>query len=594
MRDAEIVDQLILQLGGADNVVCVTNCMTRLHAVVKDEALVQEAQLAAAPKVLSIVHDRPNTYEVVVGPGNSRKFAGICHDKGLSATPPSSGDWKQNKAAREAGQTTGAVKALLKTVGDIFVPLIPGIIAAGLCSGIASLLAQLVPNYKDVVALALVWNLLTLISTSFMTVITAWVGYRAAERFGATPILGGMLGMATTLSRIDEIAKLLGWYNDATPLSSILQAGKGGVLAVIVGVFVMAQVEKWLRQRMPASLDIFMTPMLTMIVCVAPYVLVIMPAFGYVSGGLAWALSQAFNSDNVLVRMLVGYISAAMFLPMVACGMHHGLVALYAIQLQQIGYITLLPALAMAGAGQVGASIALYVKARRVGHKKLRSVIAGALPAGVLGVGEPLVYGVTLPMGRPFVTAGLGAGFGGAFVMACKVAATACGTSGVLGAFIMTAGEGGAVRSVAMYLCGLAIGCVAAFLITSAAIADEEVAEALGGIEAAPADEPAVARRTVRHGELIHFDYGDDLVFIYTVRDAVGLHARPVGDLAELASEFDADIAVRNGGRTASAKSVTELMLLDATEGCELEFHLVGRDAKLAASALRRFMGENL
>ena len=158
----------------------------------------------------------------------------------------------------------------------------------------------------------------------------------------------------------------------------------------------------------------------------------------------------------------------------------------------------------------------------------------------------------------------------------------------------MTAGEGGAVRSVAMYLCGLAIGCVAAFLITSAAIADEEVAEALGGIEAAPADEPAVARRTVRHGELIHFDYDDGLVFIYTVRDAVGLHARPAGDLAELASEFDADIAVRNGGRTASAKSVTELMLLDATEGCELEFHLVGRDAKLAASALRRFMGENL
>ena len=140
-------------------------------------------------------------------------------------------------------------------------------------------------------------------------------------------------------------------------------------------------------------------------------------------------------STNPLVRILAGGISAALFLPMVAMGMHHGLVALYSVQLETIGYVTLYPALAMAGAGQVGAAIAIYLKAKKVGNTRMKEVITGALPAGVLGVGEPLIYGVTLPMGRPFITAGLGAGFGGAFVMAMQVAATTWGPSGLLAIF---------------------------------------------------------------------------------------------------------------------------------------------------------------
>ncbi len=94
------------------------------------------------------------------------------------------------------------------------------------------------------------------------------------------------------------------------------------------------------------------------------------------------------------------------------------------MQLESFGYVTLFPALAMAGAG-VGAAVAIYFKAKKCGNTRLKNVITGALPAGLLGIGEPLIYGVTLPMGKPFISAGLGAGFGGAFVMAMQVAATA-------------------------------------------------------------------------------------------------------------------------------------------------------------------------
>ena len=114
----------------------------------------------------------------------------------------------------------------------------------------------------------------------------------------------------------------------------------------------------------------------------------------------------------------------------------------------------------------------------KIKNKRLASVISGALPAGVLGVGEPLIYGVTLPMGKPFITAGLGAGFGGAFVMAMQVAATTWGPSGVLGCFVMTAGPNGGVMSVLYYAIGLVISIIAAFLITNAVVKEEDVASA--------------------------------------------------------------------------------------------------------------------
>ncbi len=482
MENRAIVEAIIKELGGKKNIVSVFNCMTRLRVVVRKESLVKEDALKNIEKVLGLVHDRECSYEVVVGPGNSRQFADICHEMGLKAHADKEDDWKSNKAAYKAGQKDSKVKRFLKLIGDIFVPLIPGIIAAGLCAGFAALISQLVPDYQDKSGWYMIYTLLSLINVSFMTYITAWAGYRAAERFGATPILGGMLGMITSLSDIDTISQIMGLYNNESPLQSILRTGKGGVLAVICGVYVLSIVEKAIRKRMPASVDIIFTPLLSLIICCVPYILIIMPALGYVSSGIVWVFTKACLSESMIVRIVVGYAASALFLPLVASGMHHGLVALYTVQLQELGFVTLYPALAMAGAGQVGASIALYQKAKRLKHTKLCSVIKGAIPAGFLGVGEPLIYGVTLPMGRPFITAGLGAGFGGAFVMLFQVASTTWGPSGILGVFVMTAGANGPVNSILMYTIGLIISYVMSYIITKMAISDGEVAEALGGI----------------------------------------------------------------------------------------------------------------
>lgn len=367
------------------------------------------------------------------------------------------------------------IRNTLKIIGDIFIPLLPGIICAGLCGACASLITQAVPDYANSNVWALLYQILSLINTSMMTYLTAWAGYRAAERFGGTPILGGMLGMITSLDGINKIASIMGLYNSEVPLDSVLCSGKGGVLAVIAGALLIAAVEKAIRSVMPKSIDVVFTPLITMFLCVIPYVVFIMPLFGYASGGIVWLFSRACLSQNVFIRAISGYLAAAFFLPMVAAGMHHGLVALYSVQLQELGYVTLYPALAMAGAGQVGAALALWKKAKKVGNNDLCSVIAGALPAGLLGVGEPLIYGVTLPLGKPFLTAGLGAGFGGAFIMVTQVAATTWGPSGLLGAFVMTAGRGGPVRSVLLYLLALVISYIGGYLITNALYSEEEL-----------------------------------------------------------------------------------------------------------------------
>jgi len=478
MTNQELSRKILELVGGKENVTGATNCMTRLRVNLRDYNKADIEALKATDGVLQVI--QMDNLHIVLGPGKAKKVTDLFkEDAGVAAGMSTDASWQDNKAAMKSGQKQSKVKAALKAVGDIFVPLIPGVIAAGICSGLATLIGQ-VEGYADIKWLYIIHQFLTMINTAFMGSITAWAGYRAAEKFGATPILGGMLGAITAMANINNIAPLVGMWvaEGGDPLNAVLRAGRGGVLAVILGVLLMAKVEKWVRSRMPDALDIVVSPIIILFVCVVPYVFVIMPITGIISNVLVNVVGSVCMSESVVVRMVAGFLGSFLFLPLVAMGMHHGLVALYTVQLNTIGFVTLYPALAMAGAGQVGAAIAIWLKARKVGNKRMMSVIGGALPAGILGVGEPLIYGVTLPMGKPFITAGLGAGFGGMFCMIFKVAATTWGPSGILALPIMTAGGENPAFQVACYAIGLVISYIMGFIITNATLKLEEVANA--------------------------------------------------------------------------------------------------------------------
>ncbi len=510
------VSAIVSALGGLGNIASAANCMTRLRITVVDEALVDEIAIKQNTAVLGVVHDQHAYYEIVVGPGKAKTYANKVRDMlknsasanaatsasattsatdaaaATNAASATAAGTQATGVAKAAGSTdptnpsdqkpslSARIKHFCKILGGIFVPMIPGFIVSGICGSFAMIIQQLVPGYSDNVVWGCLYNLLFLIQQSLLAYLTAWTGYRAAEQFGATPVLGGMLGMITSMSNINDIATFLGLYNADSPLSSILMTGKGGVLAVVVGVFLLAKIERLVDDHMPDVLKVIGTPLVTMLICTAFYVLIIMPAAGFVASWLCAGMNAVCMSDHVIVRIITGYLGAALFLPLVALGMHHGLVALYAIQLESIGYVTLYPALCMAGAGQVGAAIAIRHKAKKCGNTKVVAIADAGIPAGFLGVGEPLVYSLTLPMGKPFITAGLGAGFGGAFVMFMQVAATAWGPSGLLGLCVMDAGPAGmAARAASLgsYAIGLAISYVMGFIITNALVKEEEVAE---------------------------------------------------------------------------------------------------------------------
>ena len=360
----------------------------------------------------------------------------------------------------------------MQLTGEIFKPLIPGAILAGLCAGFASLITILAPAYTETPLLYLLYQILNIINISFLTYMTAWVGYSAADRFGATPILGGMLGLITILPEINDISKTLLLYKEDVPQQSVLSSGSGGVIAVILGVYVLAHVERFLRARLGKTANAILTPLLTMLLCTTLYLLVVMPAAGYVSSVLCRGIEVFCMSDVAAVRIAAGAITAALFLPLVALGMHLGLSAIYVTQLNESGSISLYPALAMAGAGQVGAAIAIYQIAKE--NERLRNVIRSAVIPGICGIGQPLIFGVTLPLGKPFFYAGVGAIFGGAYVTAMEVAAINWGPSGLLAVFLMTT-PSGPVWGMLHYLIGLLISCIMGFVITKITLRPEDI-----------------------------------------------------------------------------------------------------------------------
>lgn len=470
MSNQELLEKIVELVGGRKNIQSATNCMTRLRLYLRDDSLVKMAELKSVKGVLGVVEDE--TLQVVVGPGTATKLLVLYKEGADEKDDLAVGEnWQANKAKLKGKQKQSRLKKGLRTIGEIFIPLIPAIIAAGIFNGFGGLITNL--QNTEMLAKTEFWNvtrlILSMLGGSFLGYFTIFTGINAAKKFGATEALGGMVGALTVMGQINDISGAIGMYNVESPLNSILRSGKGGVIGVIIGVYILAKVEKKVRKVVPDVLDLIVTPLVTLLTMAIAMIFVIMPLSGIFSDWLVGALQLLVASTNPVLSVLSGFVLSALFLPMVLLGLHHGLIPIYAVQLEQMGGVSLFPVLAMAGAGQVGAAIAIYLKAKRTNNHKLTQIISGALPAGILGIGEPLIYGVTLPLGKPFITAGIGAGFGGAYVMLQHVMASAWGPSGVTAIPLMQPG------SMLNYFIGLIIAYIGGFIVTTLFLKDREI-----------------------------------------------------------------------------------------------------------------------
>ena len=460
----ELVLELIPLLGGPGNIQDVENCMTRLRLKLVDRKLAETKKIEKVEGVMGIVEDDAQ-YQIVLGPGYVNK----CKDamvKALAEMPKvdkfghevselsgvtlqeikEAGEefsdigslWdntpEELKAKQKEKHASGKPQTVLKHVANIFVPLIPAIVAWGLCAALANVFLQLFP---DAIAAKqgpeyLVYLGTQLFGQALTSFFIIFVGVNTAKECNIPQVMGGLIGAVGLSTQIVDIAKLLNWYDATTPLQSILSTGKGGVIGVIVAVFLMSYVYKFLEKHTPDSLSLILVPTLALIIIGVPYIFLIMPGAGFVSNWIQMGVTFITASDNIFIRAIAGFVLSALFLPLVLLGLHQALIPVYAIELEATGSVSLFIVLAMAGAGQVGAAIALYLKARKKQNHLVKQTIGSCIIPGILGVAEPLIYGVTFPLGRPFFTACIGSGFAGAAVMALGLTTTSWGPSGIL------------------------------------------------------------------------------------------------------------------------------------------------------------------
>lgn len=436
---------LLPLVGGPANVTSVAHCMTRLRLGLADRSLVAEEALRALPAVLGVVDD--DTYQIVLGPGVvarvTPEFEKLVGSAGELAARGA--ELKEERRARNA--TPG--KILLRRVANIFVPLIPALIGCGVLAGLNGLLINMgwLPG---------VTGALAAIASAFLALIAVFVGYNTAKEFGGTPVLGGAVAAVVVYPGVAKV----------TAFGVALAPGQGGVLGALAAALLGTYVEKWCRTWVPATLDVLVTPTLTVLIAGLATLYGLM----YAAGELSTAIGTAANWLLSTTGPFAGLILGGLFLPLVMLGLHQALIPIHTTLIEQQGYTVLLPILAMAGAGQVGAAVAVYVRLRH--DTSLRTTIKSALPAGLLGVGEPLIYGVSLPLGRPFLTACAGGAAGGAFVgffamLGDRVGATAIGPSG-WALFPLLAGNRGLGTTVAIYGGGLLTGYGVGFLATYA------------------------------------------------------------------------------------------------------------------------------
>lgn len=424
----EVAEKIYKYSGGVDNVESFENCMTRIRIEVFDHDKIDEAKLKELPGVLGVVNDEQ--LQVVVGPGKVNKV-----DAAMEAySGNKSGEKVESNKARAAQraeevkaetkekQKKSPFKSLLKDIANIFVPMIPAFVGSGLIAGIAAIISNLITSKtltgEGWTQVALVLNI---IKNGMFTYLPIYTGINAARVWGATPTLGGVTGAVVLLTGMEPDAPIKNLFN-----GSALAANQGGIIGVILAVWLLSVIEKKMHQWIPDSIDIIITPMVSLLLIGLAEIFVIMPLAGFVSDGLVGGINWVLNVGGAFS----GFVLGALFLPMVMLGLHQILTPIHVQMISQTGNTPLLPILAMAGGGQVGAAIALWIRLRH--DQKLVDMIKGSLPVGILGIGEPLIYAVTLPLGRPFITACIGGGIGGAVIGAIgKIGAIAIGPSGL-------------------------------------------------------------------------------------------------------------------------------------------------------------------
>lgn len=383
MNVDEVCRQLLVELGGKENIVSNEACMTRLRVGVRDQALVNVAGIKAVDGVMGVVES--DTVQIVFGPGTVGKVL----DAFVALTGIAKGETaagaaaiaKENKAAQKA-KHDGVVQNLLKRVANVFVPLLPGIIAAGLINGLAN-----VVNVASSGAYSGLWwyESVRTMGWAMFAYLPIFAGYNAAREFGGSPILGGIAGAMCVANSAMPLLATFGDKQVILPMTNaVYNPASGGLVAALLAGGLFAWAERAIRKVMPSAIDTFVSPLIVLVVGSIAIVSVLQPVGAALTQGVYAVMAFVYEQLGVVG----GYLLAAGFLPLVSVGLHQALTPIHVMLNDPAGPTAginyLLPVLMMSGGGQVGAGIALYLKTK---NAKLKGYVRDSVPVGILGVG---------------------------------------------------------------------------------------------------------------------------------------------------------------------------------------------------------------
>jgi len=486
MENKDIAKAVIEAIGGRDNVSSVAHCATRLRIMVKDEAKIAKDRVENLEKVQGAFFNS-GQYQIIFGTGTVNKI----YDEVVALGLPTSSTGEQKAEAAKKGNW---FQRAVRTFGDVFVPILPAIVATGLFMGIRgainndTILGLFGTTSKAFAASDFYTYTVVLTDTAF-AFFPALISWSAFRVFGGNPVIGIVLGLMlvnTALPNAWAVAS-----GDAKPIMFFgfipVVGYQNSVLPAFFIGLLGAKLEKWLHKKIPDVLDLLVVPFLTFLVMSVLGLFIIGPIFH----SLENVILAATKAILALPFGLAGLILGGIHQLIVVTGVHHIFNLLEAQLIANEGKDAFNAIITAAMTAQAGATLAVGVKTK---SKKLKALAFPAALSAGLGITEPAIFGVNLRYGKPFVL-GLAAGaIGGWLASILGLAGTGFGITIIPGTLLYLNGQVLQYIFMVLVTTGLGFGLTYAFGYKDA---EEEVTEAKEVVEANEAAAPVLTDETI-------------------------------------------------------------------------------------------------
>lgn len=439
-------------VGGEKNVNSLVHCATRLRFKLKDESVADTQKLKQDPDVIQVVQSG-GQYQVVIGSNVADVYQAIVDEQGLT---DQSGTEDQSK---------NPLNRLIDIISSIFTPFLGAMAAAGILKGFLSLATVLGWLSADTGA----YQILFAAADGVFTFLPVMLAFTAAKKFKTNQFLSVTIAMALVYPAITQLAGA-GGAVDFFGLPIVLaQSGyTSSVIPIILAVWVQSKFEPLVKKVIPQFLQMIFVPMIVLLVIV-PLTFLLLGPIGTVIGN---GLGSLFNSIYSFSPLVAGLIMGSLWQVFVMFGMHWGFVPIMFLNIEQYGFDVMVPMLLPAVLAQGGAALAVAIRTK---DTKLRSLGISSTITSLFGITEPTVYGVTLPLKKPFVVACLSAGIGGAMIGFAGVKAFSSGLVSLLTIPTFISTNQAVESNVTMAILATALSFVLAFVGTLIVGFDETV-----------------------------------------------------------------------------------------------------------------------